>query len=148
MNDFGIMKKSRAMIVASMFSLSSVFAVAQTSEVPIVASSDDVVNQCEFSPAACDVMAGYDIADDKLNDVYQNIVGKIESNQFDGYLVAKGEIKTSLVAAQRTWLKYRDAHCDAYYTLFSGGTSKNIDRMICLTEMTEQRILVLQKLYL
>ncbi|EGU46118.1 hypothetical protein VII00023_09626 [Vibrio ichthyoenteri ATCC 700023] len=148
MSDFRIMKKPIAMIVASMFSLTSVFAVAQTSEVPVAANSDDVVSQCEFSPAACDAMARYDIADKKLNHVYQNIISKIESNQFDGYLVAKGEIKTSLVAAQRTWLKYRDVHCEAYYTLFSGGTSKNIDRMTCLTEMTEQRILVLQQLYL
>lgn len=83
-----------------------------------------------------------------LNKTYQIIVQKIKSNEFESYLVPKKLIQQSLLNSQRAWLKYRDANCEAHYTLLSSGTSKNIDRLVCLSEMTTTRSQQLRKRYL
>ncbi|QEU26300.1 lysozyme inhibitor LprI family protein [Pseudomonas luteola] len=70
--------------------------------------------------------------DAKLNRTYRDIMHKIESGGFDGGLVPKEELSQSLRQSQRAWLKFRDDNCEAYYTLMSGGLSRNEDREICL----------------
>lgn len=90
----------------------------------------------------------YSQADIQLNKIYQRIVNKVELDGFEEYQVPKNEIKTSLLKSQRTWLKFRDANCEAYYRLFSGGTSRNVDALVCLNDMTVTRSKQLQKLYL
>lgn len=103
---------------------------------------------CEFTKAMCVAQSNYERADTELNKTYQLIVQKIKSNEFEDYLVSKKRIRKSLLRSQRAWLKYRDANCEAYYTLFSGGTSRNIDRLVCLSEMTTTRSQQLRELYL
>lgn len=109
---------------------------------------------CCFSPLACELpeelcsaLTDYELADSDLNNTYRQIMQKIAADEFKDYRVAKADIKDSLVKGQRAWLKYRDANCEAYYTLFSGGTSRNVDRTQCLTEMTNTRIQLLRQLY-
>ncbi|MDP2714374.1 lysozyme inhibitor LprI family protein [Rheinheimera sp.] len=103
---------------------------------------------CELPEALCSALTEYELADSELNNTYRRIMQKIAADEFEGYRVAKADIKDSLVKGQRAWLKYRDANCEAYYTLFSGGTSRNVDRTQCLTEMTNTRVLLLKKVYL
>ena len=102
---------------------------------------------CELPEALCSALAEYELADAELNSTYRQIMQKIAADEFKDYRVAKTDIKDSLVKGQRAWLKYRDANCEAYYTLFSGGTSRNVDRTQCLTEMTNTRVLLLKKVY-
>lgn len=104
--------------------------------------------QCPFSESECAALNRYEAANQELNSIYQRIMGKIHSQGYDEYLVPQEDIKQSLQNAQRAWLKYRDSHCEAYYTLFSGGTSRNIDRLSCLAEMTIERTTLLQNVYL
>lgn len=103
---------------------------------------------CGFSEAMCIAQTDYEQADAELNKTYQLILKKIKANEFEDYLVSKQSIRRSLLKSQRAWLKYRDANCDAHYTLFSGGTSRNTGRLVCLSEMTTQRAQQLRDLYL
>lgn len=86
--------------------------------------------------------------DAKLNRTYRDIMHKIDSGGFDGGLVPKEELSQSLRQSQRAWLKFRDDNCEAYYTLMSGGLSRNEDREVCLGEMTSERTRFLEKIYL
>ena len=104
--------------------------------------------QCQFSESECEALSHYQESDQELNQIYQRVMGKIHSNEFEEYLVPKEEIQQSLQNAQRAWLQYRDSHCEAYYRLFGGGTSRNVDRLFCLRQMTIERTILLQKVYL
>ena len=86
--------------------------------------------------------------DEKLNRTYRDIMRKIDSGGFDGGLVPREELSQSLRQSQRAWLKFRDDNCEAYYTLMSGGLSRNEDREVCLGEMTSERTRFLEKVYL
>jgi uncharacterized protein YecT (DUF1311 family) len=115
----------------------------------LVASSNSFSkDDCSFTESLCVAQNNYSQADIQLNKIYQRIVNKVERDGFEEYQVPKNEIKTSLLNSQRAWLKFRDAHCEAYYRLFSGGTSRNVDALVCLNDMTVTRSKQLQKLYL
>ncbi len=45
----------------------------------------------------------------------------------------------TLLAAQRAWLKYRDAHCDLEGYRFRSGTMEPLLVATCRTELTEAR---------
>lgn len=46
---------------------------------------------------------------------------------------------TTLLSAQRAWLKYRDAHCDLGGYLFRGGSMEPLLVATCRTDLTEAR---------
>ena len=104
--------------------------------------------ECEGLPESlCIAQNRYDAADTQLNQTYQRILKKVELNDYKGYLVSKKLIKQTLVDAQRAWLSFRDAHCESHYRLFSGGTSRNSDRLKCLAQLTSARTEQLKQLY-
>ena len=45
-------------------------------------------------------------------------------------------------------MEYLKENCKAYYLLHSGETSRNREEMICLIEMTKERIDFLKEAYL
>lgn len=45
----------------------------------------------------------------------------------------------TLLAGQRAWLKFRDAHCDLEGYLFRGGSMEPLLVATCRTELTEAR---------
>ena len=49
--------------------------------------------------------------------------------------------------AQRAWLAYRDAHCEAEYALWGGGTGGPAARMSCKLELTRERTVEIQNTY-
>ena len=104
--------------------------------------------ECEGLPESlCIAQNRYDAADTQLNQTYQRILKKVELNDYKDYLVSKKLIKQTLVDAQRAWLSFRDAHCESYYRLSSGGTSRNSDRLECLAQLTSARTEQLKQLY-
>ncbi|MCQ8784047.1 lysozyme inhibitor LprI family protein [Mangrovibrevibacter kandeliae] len=46
---------------------------------------------------------------------------------------------TSLVAAQRAWIAFRDAECDRLYALDAGGTIRTLTYASCELDLTAQR---------
>ena len=110
--------------------------------------SNVVFAECEGLPEPlCIVQNRYNDVDTQLNQTYQRILKKVELNDYQDYLVSKKLIKQTLVDAQRAWISFRDAHCESHYRLFSGGTSRNNDRLECLAELTSARTEQLKKLY-
>jgi uncharacterized protein YecT (DUF1311 family) len=53
-----------------------------------------------------------------------------------------------LVAAQRLWVQFRDANCDAAYGLYGGGSAGPMVRAACLEKDTRERVKELKIMYL
>jgi uncharacterized protein YecT (DUF1311 family) len=67
----------------------------------------------------------YKRADTELNRVYQETLKKLQPQL--------------LREAQRAWLAYRDAHCDAQYRLYTGGSIAPVILAQCRATLTAQR---------
>jgi uncharacterized protein YecT (DUF1311 family) len=96
----------------------------------------------------------YQSADTQLNATYNNIVGFMKKNlsvaQHDNNAVLLTHNETSLtklLAAQRAWLAYRDAHCDSVKFQYEGGSIQPMAWSQCMADITEQRITTLSTAY-
>jgi uncharacterized protein YecT (DUF1311 family) len=96
----------------------------------------------------------YQSADTQLNATYNNIVGFMKKNlsvaQHDNnaVLVTHNEASlTKLLAAQRAWLAYRDAHCDSVKFQYEGGSIQPMVWSQCMADTTQQRIAILTSAY-
>ncbi len=68
-------------------------------------------------------------ADSKLNQLYQQLLPKINSKQ-----------QQRLTAAQRTWIKFRDETCDYEAGHFEGGTLAAPTYVYCKARVTQERV--------
>jgi len=71
----------------------------------------------------------FQAADQKLNQVYQQLQAKISTKQ-----------KQRLTVAQRTWIKFRDENCDYAKGQFDGGSLAASTYGYCRARMTQERI--------
>lgn len=78
----------------------------------------------------------YERADKELNELYSNIMKKQDSADRD-----------HLEAAQRAWIKYRDANCEAAVALYLGGSIQPSVRAECLRRNTRARADELRQIY-
>ena len=74
-------------------------------------------------------------ADAELNDAYQDAVAYARDLDSPG----AGGVEDRLRKAQRAWVAYRDAACDADAFLFDGGTMMPLIYSTCLSRLTELR---------
>lgn len=77
----------------------------------------------------------YEAADKGLNRAYEAALGV--ARQYDSS--PEGHAEGSLRAAQRAWIAYRDAACEAEAALWEGGSAQPMIRSGCLGRLTEQR---------
>jgi len=70
----------------------------------------------------------YNAADVVLNQVYRQLVAKLDEDE-----------KSQLKEAQTAWLKYRDANCEFVADQYKGGTIRPMILGYCLAEMTRNR---------
>jgi uncharacterized protein YecT (DUF1311 family) len=75
-------------------------------------------------------------ADAEVNRVYRLTVKKLQPD--DAAFLRK---------AQRAWLAYRDAQCEAEHALWGGGTGGPAARMSCSLELTRKRAAEIQNTY-
>lgn len=73
--------------------------------------------------------------DAQLNKAYKRLQAAISS-----------ERKKQLLAAQRAWIKFRDANCGFYFDP-NGGSIARVNAADCMRTMTEKRAAELVKLY-
>ncbi|MDR8522447.1 lysozyme inhibitor LprI family protein [Shewanella fidelis] len=107
-----------------------------------------VDEECQFSESLCGLQASFAAADKELNDVYKSINNRIKSGELsESTLVDAAELKQSLLSSQRSWLKFKESNCDAFYVLQSGGSQRNEARMECEIEMTKARTNYLKSWY-
>ena len=70
----------------------------------------------------------YKAADATLNQVYQQLVSKLDVQE-----------KAQLKEVESAWLRYRDANCEFVADQYKGGTIRPMTHAICLTDMTKNR---------
>lgn len=88
-------------------------------------------NTAEMKKCASD---DYAVADKRLNQVYQQLIGQL-----------RGEQKQRLIQAQRTWIQFRDQNCRFVSSQALGGTAEGLFLTTCLTKVTQQRTQDLQE---
>jgi uncharacterized protein YecT (DUF1311 family) len=86
------------------------------------------INQC--------LAAAYQRADKELSELYSNIL----NNQVPAD-------RDHLQTAQRAWIKYRDANCEAAAALYQGGSIQPSVRAECLRRNTRARADELRQIY-
>jgi len=74
--------------------------------------------------------------DAELNTVYQKVMKELEAKD-----------ASYLRTAQKAWLGYRDANCEAAKHLMDGGTGAIGNKHVCLTLITRERTAELKRLY-
>lgn len=75
----------------------------------------------------------YQIADQKLNQTYQKLMGQLSP-----------ERKKRLIEAQRAWISFRDKTCSFEASEVLGGTAEPLFLTQCLAKVTQQRVQDLQ----
>lgn len=102
---------------------------------------------CDFSKDICVSQAAFDSADAALANTLALVHAKIENDGFEGFLVDSGQIRHSLAQSQAAWEHYRDHQCAAVFRLMSGGSSRHVDELACMTDITNSRVGQLRELY-
>jgi len=90
------------------------------------AMSTPEINEC--------AAAEQKVVETKLNQVYRRVIKSLETNK------DSAAAKDKLVLAQRAWVKFREADCDAVYENWAGGTIRTVMYIGCMQQHAEQRI--------
>jgi len=99
--------------------------------------------QMEFTLCA---QQDYERADKALNAQYaltRKEAKKRDVEGGEGY----NESEKTLIAAQRAWVAYRDAHCEAYSYQVNGGSMQPQVMADCEADLTRKRTEELKKMY-
>jgi uncharacterized protein YecT (DUF1311 family) len=96
----------------------------------------------------------YETADAELNIAYNKVVAFMKHNLTDAQqksdeprITHNQSALDKLLAAQRAWLAYRDAHCDSVKFQYEGGSLQPTIWSQCMAETTQQRITALTTAY-
>ncbi|WP_444930837.1 lysozyme inhibitor LprI family protein [Microbulbifer sp. SSSA002] len=111
-------------------------------------SAEKAKADCDLPESLCKLQAQFEVADKALNNTYRQIITGIDAGGLSASLVDKTVLKNSLIKSQRSWIKFKSANCDAFYTLHSGGRQRNEAQLECEIEMTKSRTQYLNKTYL
>ena len=108
--------------------------------VSVAQSVNDANEPCVKAKSTAEMSAcfgkAYKAADRDLNTLYGRIQKVLDQDDL-----------ASIVAAEKLWLQYRDATCQAEYKLFGGGTAGPPTRLACLTAETRARQASLSRTY-
>jgi uncharacterized protein YecT (DUF1311 family) len=74
----------------------------------------------------------------KLNQVYQKVMKDLDKPDSEGEKYS--EYRKTLLEAQRAWIKFRDADCNAIYTYYESGSIRNLMAISCKQKHAERRI--------
>ncbi len=104
---------------------------------------DDPVAQQEMNWCA---EKEYDRADMALNAQWKKTAAAMKERdaQWNSSFDTRPGYFDTLLAAQRAWLQYRDAHCTSEGYFFRGGSMEPLMVSTCKTRLTEQRTEQLQ----
>ncbi|TBU86514.1 hypothetical protein DNK34_23405 [Pseudomonas dryadis] len=99
---------------------------------PLMAVAEDCMDTAVSQTAmnGCARQA-YEAADKQLNAVYREVTGR---------LADEVAAKQKLVAAQRSWIAFRDAECDFASSALDEGSARMMVDLGCLETLTRKRI--------
>ena len=93
---------------------------------------EEAVTQLDLNDCTAEALA---VADEELNLAYDAALGA--ARQYDSS--PEGQAEATLRAAQRAWIAYRDAACEAEAALWDGGSAQPMIRSGCLEHLTVLR---------
>lgn len=96
------------------------------------AGCDDAVTTQEMRDCAS---KSYGSFDNELNAIWQQVMSGLDE-------AGKGKLRN----AQRAWIAFRDADCDAAADMYRGGTFAGVAKNECLAQRTKERAQQLQDL--
>lgn len=120
--------------------IASLIGLALLRVVP-AAAADKVDCANALSTVEMNICAGQDFerADARLNAVYADALAHVRTRDLPPPFDAK-RWESALRSAQRAWIEWRDADCEALVPIeWSGGTGTTVAVLTCKTEKTEQR---------
>ena len=88
------------------------------------------INEC--------AMREYKARDRELNEAYRALIAALKPDDA-GDTTDYPAVRTQLVAAQRAWVSFRDADCNASRKYYEQGTIRTAMHLGCLIERTVQR---------
>jgi len=110
--------------------------------------ADEFGTDCHLPESLCQLEKELASSDAELNRVYKDIMHRIKVGELPKRaLVDASDLKQSLTISQRSWLKFKEKNCDAFYVLNSGGMQRNEARLECEIEMTNDRTNYLKMWY-
>lgn len=92
---------------------------------------DNAMTQTDLNQCA---NLDFELADEALNDAWKIVHKQIGERDND-----EGSGVRKLLAAQRTWLAYRDAHCDSVGDAYEGGSMQPMIVAGCRAGLTAER---------
>jgi len=95
---------------------------------------------CQAPATGAKETACFDAASKKSDAELNRIYLQIET-------IVAGDELVKLKAAQRLWIQFRDANCDAEHELYSGGSAAPMVRLACVEAMTRHRTEELKVMY-
>lgn len=101
-------------------------------------AADDCTSAKDQTAMTACADAAYKDADRSLNAQYAATRKAVLAYDLEG--------EKLLIAAQRAWVTFRDAHCAAASFAFKGGTMEPMVRLLCLAETTTARTAELKKM--
>lgn len=107
---------------------------------PVSAKGAETDTRCANSGTTVEYVACYSAAAKQADKDLNTLYGRILS-------VLPGKDRTRLQKAERAWIAYRDAACDAEYGLFDGGTGGPPAHLACLGRETRQHSEYLAQAY-
>ena len=116
-------KPGSALVLCSLLWLAGTSVSAQKQKKPDPCANPQT--QTEMTQCAAEA---YKAADKVLNQVYQQLVAKLDDEE-----------KAQLKEAQTAWLKYRDTNCDFVADQYKGGTMRPMIYAGCLADVTKNR---------
>lgn len=89
------------------------------------------MNQCQYEV--------WQEADARLNDAYADVIAMLRQSDVEYPLEGASE-EDRMRKAQRAWVAFRDANCDAAGYPMRGGSAEPLLVFGCMHQMTEDRI--------
>ncbi|MGY0653013.1 lysozyme inhibitor LprI family protein [Luteimonas sp. A537] len=99
---------------------------------PSTANAEEVIRNCNGVTNQeifeC-IESRYKISDSQLNAVYQKKLSTISAKH-----------RKQFIETQRTWIPFKERHCDIVYESTSPGQEAPIEKYICLWKATDDRV--------
>jgi uncharacterized protein YecT (DUF1311 family) len=77
-----------------------------------------------------EALEAFNLADAEMTIIYKNLMASLSTQTEKDYLLA----------AQRSWITYKEAHCKAIAYQFDGGSMQPMIKYSCLETLTRERI--------
>ncbi len=110
--------------------------------VVLLASDADAID-CSQAITTPDLNECASIEKDKvearLNETYKQVLASLDQSD-PLFKDDAARAKAKLIEAQRAWIRYREADCDARYSLNASGTIRTVIWFGCMRSDAEQRI--------